>query len=204
MPKQLLTREQEEFVKQNVLNTSNKDLTNLVNATFNLNLSCEQLKSWKKRRQIKSNLTGRFPKNHVPWNKNKPMPTRGRSASTQFKKGFQPPNCLPLGATTARWDGYTYTKIQTKGPQKNCWKPTHRLLWEKEYGPIPAGYVLIFLDQNPTHISLDNLALVSKGECMIANKNKLLFTDKELTHSGLQVAKLIKKTSELKKQKQGK
>ena len=198
MTKPLLTKEQENFVKQNVLNTSNKDLTNLVNSTFNLSLSCGQLKSWKKHHHIKSNLTGRFPKNHIPWNKNKPMPARGRSASTQFKKGCKPPKWRPVGSTITRSDGYTYTKIKSEGTQKECWKLTHRLLWEKEHGPIPAGYVLVFLDQDTTHISLDNLALVSKADCMIANKNKLLFADKELTYSGLQITKLLRKTSQLK------
>lgn len=188
MPKQLLTSEQKEFVKQNALNTSNKDLTNLVNMTFNLNLSCEQLKRWKTRHNIKSNLTGRFQKNHIPWNKNKPMPAIRRS----------------VGATQTRSNGYTFTKVKNKGTEQERWKLTHRLLWEKENGPIPEGYALIFLDQDPTHISLDNLALVNKAECMIASTNKLLFADKELTYSGLQIAKLIKKTSELKKQKQGK
>lgn len=174
MPKPLLTKEQESFVKQNVLNTSNKDLTDLVNNTFNLNLSCEQLTNWKSKRHIKSNLTG------------------------FFQKGQQPHNCLPIGATKTRGDGYTYTKVKSEGTQNDRWKLTHRLLWEKEYGPIPAGYSLIFLDQDKTNISLNNLALISKAECLMANEHKLLFADKELTYSGLQITKLLRKTSQLK------
>lgn len=179
MPKPLLTEEQGNFVKKHAQNMSNKELANLVNATFNLNLSRIQLKNWKVHRHIKG------------------------KTECRFVKGQKPPNWRPVGATRTRSDGYNFTKVKNKGTAQERWKLTHRLLWEKANGPIPKGYSLIFLDQDPTHISLDNLALVSKGECMIANKNKLLFSDKELTYSGLQIAKLKQKTSELKKQKQG-
>lgn len=235
MSKPLLTEEQGNFVKKNARNTSIQDLTNLVNTTFNLNLSCRQLGDWKKRYRIKSYLSepilteeqGNFVKEHAQNMSNKELANlvnttfslnlsskqlnnwkvhRHIKGKTEccFAKGQKPPNWRPVGATKTRSNGYNFTKVKNNGAKQERWKLTHRLLWEKENGPIPEGYSLIFLDQDPTHISLDNLALVSKAECMIANKNKLLFSDKELTYSGLQVAKLMQKTFELKKQKQGK
>jgi hypothetical protein len=47
--------------------------------------------------------------------------------------------------------------------------PLQRFIWEREFGPIPKGYNIIFKDRNPLNCNLDNLDLVSNSELMIRN-----------------------------------
>ena len=56
---------------------------------------------------------------------------------------------------------------------------------------------LIFLDGNKQNIELSNLKLVSRAEDLIMNTNKLFTKDKELTNSGVLIAKVINKTNKL-------
>ncbi|RHW46108.1 HNH endonuclease [Bombilactobacillus bombi] len=198
----LLTNEQEKFLRENVRGKSNADLTKLLNKKFELSLNRQQVENWKKNHKVSSGLTGHFEKGNVPFNKGKHMPTVGRTSETQFKKGHRPSSWLPIGTTKMWSDGYMYTKISNKGSTLKRWKQTHKILWEKEYGPVPAGYRLIFLDQNREHISLDNLAIVSNSECLIANLKGLIFKNKELTRSGIRVAKLMNKTRNLERKRE--
>lgn len=198
----LLTSEQEKFLRENVWGKSNTDLTELLNKKFGLSLNHRQVKNWKKNHKVSSGLTGHFGKGNVPFNKGKHMPTVGRMAETQFKKGHKPSSWLPIGTTKMWSDGYMYTKISNKGSTLKRWKQTHKILWEKEYGPVPEGYQLIFLDQNRQHISLDNLEIIKTSECCVANRKGLIFENKELIKSGIKVAKLIIKTKNLERKRE--
>lgn len=40
----------------------------------------------------------------------------------------------------------------------------HRVVWEQAHGPIPAGYHVHHIDENPANNSLENLRLVSMAE----------------------------------------
>lgn len=40
----------------------------------------------------------------------------------------------------------------------------HRVVWEAAHGPIPAGFHVHHIDENPANNSLDNLLLVSAAE----------------------------------------
>lgn len=65
----LLTKEQDEFLRDNVIGIGNKELAELMNSEFNLNLTTEQIKSYKANYSLSSGLTGQFDKDHEPWNK---------------------------------------------------------------------------------------------------------------------------------------
>ena len=207
----LLNNEQHEFLLQHYKGISNKELTELINKNFCLQLTVQQIKGYKNNRHLNSGLTGRFEKGQVSWNKGKKWDefmskeSQANSRTTCFKKGNNPANSVPIG--TEKWksthsdrndEGFLYVKVQDKHGRFN-WKQKHRLLWETEYGKIPRGYKIIFKDGNRHNITLDNLALVSNSQMLILNRHELIYDEKELTEVGINIAKVIDKVNEKRK-----
>ncbi len=69
---------------------------------------------------------------------------------------------------------------------------------KKNKGIIPNGYSVIFADGNKENFDIDNLLLVEVKDKLVAKNKHLLFEDRELTKTGLLIAKLINKVSEVK------
>lgn len=122
----------------------------------------------------------RFRKGIVPANKGLRRPgwSPGRMAETQFKKGRPPStarNYAAIGSHRYSKDGYLERKVsddQRIAPARR-WTAVHRLVWEAEHGPIPAGHAVVFLPGRRTRalkkITLDALELVSRAELMRRN-----------------------------------
>ena len=188
----LYSKEEEQFLKDNVKGISLKELTEKFNKQFNFNLSESAIESRKNKLGLHSGIVGgQFQKGHVPFNKG----TKGliKPNKTSFKKGNIPANHKPIGSERISKDGYIEIKIQDGQLNKN-WQLKHRYIYEKEYGPIPDGYNIIFLDGDRQNLELSNLKLVSKAEDLIMNKRQLFTNDKELTTTGTLIAKVIDKT----------
>lgn len=103
----------------------------------------------------------RFKPGTIPPNKGKKVrpETYEKMRGTMFKKGSVPPNTQPMGTEQLRADGYIWRKI---GHKK--WKQVHRILWEENYGPVPAGHIVSFKNKNTRDIRLENLYLISRAE----------------------------------------
>ena len=207
----LLTEEQHNWLINNYKGICNLELTNMLNRKFNTTFTIKQIKGYKNNHHLDSGLTGQFVKGQISWNKGKKwnefMSKEGQhnSRKTCFKKGNNPANMDPVG--TEKWkcshskrddEGFLYVKIQDKHGRFN-WKQKHRVIWEQAYGEIPKGYKVIFKDGNRHNIMLDNLALVSNAEMLILNQNNLIFEEKELTDTGINIAKVINKANEKRK-----
>ncbi|MGF3075712.1 hypothetical protein [Facklamia sp. P12955] len=74
------------WLKDNVKGVGNKELTEMFNSHFNMNLSVNQIRNEKKRLKIRSGLAGHFVKGHVPANKGKKVGPNPKSEHTYFKK----------------------------------------------------------------------------------------------------------------------
>jgi hypothetical protein len=61
------------------------------------------------------------------------------------------------------------------------------------------GYNLIFADGNKQNLDLDNLILVSDAELFIINQKGLYKKNKELTKTGVIVAKVLEQANKRKK-----
>jgi len=113
----------------------------------------------------------RFKPGHVPANKGARRPgwSRGRMRETQFKKGQQSANYLPIGTQRVDSDGYLRQKIADGlggfGNGK-VWAFVHRQAWEAAHGPIPKGYRLWWKDGDRMNCALENLELLSGKEHM--------------------------------------
>ncbi|UEL47555.1 HNH endonuclease signature motif containing protein [Terrisporobacter hibernicus] len=111
-----------------------------------------------------------------------------------FKKGHSI-NALDIGSESIGKKGFVMVKIA----EPNIWEYKHKMIWEKVNGKVPEGYCLLFADKDKSNVSLDNLLLVSKRERFIMNKYSLIHDNKDFTVTGLNIARLMLKISEVKK-----
>ena len=189
-PQHRWTDEEKEYLASIVKGKTYKELLILMNDKFEYEFSSQQIESALRRYNLKTGNTGQFKKYQEPWNKG--LKGYMGANKTSFKKGTIPPNYKSVGSERVTRDGYTEVKI--KDPNK--WELKHRHIYKKHYGEIPSGYNVIFADKNISNFDIDNLILVSKAEMLMLNREKLIFEDKELTKTGVNIVKLISKAKE--------
>lgn len=189
----LFSQEQKEFIENNVEGRPNKELADLVNAKFDLQITAKQMNTYKKNHGLVSGLDCRFQKGASPINKGTKGLYNAGGNRTSFKKGQRPTNYMEVGSERINTDGYVEIKIA----DPNKWRGKHHILWEKVHGkPIPPGHVLIFGDGNRLNLEPENLILITRGQLAIMNKRGLIQKDAELTRTGVIMADIIKKIGE--------
>lgn len=114
----------------------------------------------------------RFVKGQRPWNYGmKGLDIGG--VSHRFVKGERQGRAValyqPIGAERVTDEGYRQRKVNDDLPINKRWRSVHVLMWEEAHGPIPAGHALVFRDGDKTHITLDNLELITRAELMRRN-----------------------------------
>ena len=197
------SEEERAFLRWFVPGHSHKEITEEFNRRFCTNITVSQIAGSIKRYNLNTGRTGRFEKGNIPANKGTHPQTVGRMAETQFKKGQLPHNTKPMGYERVTKDGYIEVKIAER-PNRNTgeknFKAKHHLIWEEINGPVPKGYILIFLDGNPKNCVLENISLVSRAEHLQMTRQKLRSTVPQLTETGV----LIARASVLSKKQQNK
>lgn len=192
----LFTKEQKEFIKKHVTGLLTRELTDLVNSTFNLSVTLKQMHAYKKNHKLTSGLNTTFRKGQDPANKGTKGLYNIGGNRTSFKKGQIPHNYKPVGSERIDKNGYLLIKISDEGPWQKRWKHKHKIIWEEANGPIPDGHKLLFADQDKSNLTLDNLILVSNSQLVILNKNGLLTKNKEFNKTGIIMADLHQKINE--------
>lgn len=193
-----------DFIKANHKGNGHQRMADLVNEKFGTGYTKEQIKSFYGRHKLNSGLNGRFEKGHVPYNKGKHPPTKGRMGETQFKKGHLPHNTKPIGYERISRDGYIEVKVKMRPNRTDCEKnfvAKHRLVWEQANGPIPKGYNVIFKDGDKRNFELENLALVSDAELAYMTTSHLRSENPELTETGILIARAAILTKQKGKEK---
>lgn len=192
----LLSKEQVAFIKENYIGISNLELVEKLNAEFGTNFTLQQIKGFKGNRNLDSGLTGHFQKGHVPINKGTKGMFNVGGNSGSFKKGQKSLNVVPVGTKSFRSDNYWWVKV-SDDPTK--WRQLHRVNWEKEHGPLQRDEVLIFLDGDTNNVDLNNLKAIKRTEHIRMNQNNYRFSDPELTKTGLVVTQTKMKINEKRK-----
>lgn len=160
---------EQQFISENVFGRTTKELTQLFNNKFKKNINENTIRNYKKTHKLRSDINTKFKKNHVPHNK--------KNNGEEFISS----------------DGYTFIKI------KNKWIFKHKYIYEKYYGPIPDDCSVIFADQDKRNFNLENLILVKIKDKLTAKNKHLFFQDRELTKTGLIIAKAINTAATIKK-----
>lgn len=194
----LFTREQKEFIRENVEGRQNQELADLVNEKFDLQVTAKQMNTFKKNHGLVSGLDCRFQEGSVPANKGTKGLYNVGGNRTSFKKGQRPLNYMEVGSERINTDGYVEIKIA----DPNKWRGKHLILWEQIHGkPVPEGHVIIFGDGNRLNLDPENLILITRGQLAIMNKRGLIHNDAELTKTGVIMADIIKKISDRRRKK---
>lgn len=191
------TDEEKEYLKEITPGRHYKEILELMNERFDRPFRMEQIKGAIARYKLHTGFTGRFEKGNIPFNKGKKGICPKECERTWFKKGETPINHRPVGSERVDVDGYILVKVE----EPSVWRLKHRVVWEKVNGPIPKNHVVIFLDGDKSNVNIDNLALVSRSELLIANQRKLLKSNAELSKVGINIAKV---QSKINKRKRGK
>ena len=186
------TNEEKIYMAEITPGNSHKDILRLMSEKFNYDFTMTQITSAIKRYNLNTGRTGRYEKGRIPYNKG----TKGimKPNKTSFKKGDIPANHREVGSE--RINVYGYTEVKVAEPNK--WKLKHRVIYEEHYGEIPKDHNVIFADGDMYNYDIDNLIAVSKSEMLILNNHKLIYKDKELTKTGVNIAKILSKASKLK------
>lgn len=200
------------FIAANITNRSFKELTEMFNERFRMDMTISAMISTADRYGLHNGrntrfdnwlapagVRYRFSKGHVPTNKGKKGISHPGMEATQFKKGQMPHNYKPIGSERINGDGYVDIKIQDGKAQKN-WRGKHILIWEKHHGqPVPEGHAVIFGDGNRRNFDPDNLILVSREQLVRMNQKNLIRNDAELTRTGVIIADICNKIGKRKK-----
>lgn len=88
----------------------------------------------------------------------------------QFQKGNISPTTREVGHES-NLNGYISIKIDDKPiagvhtykKRKANWMPKHRFIYEQSHGPIPKGWIVVFLDNNPRNFHPDNLYAIPRS-----------------------------------------
>lgn len=169
---------------------------------FDIQYTPEQIKQYYARNGLNSGLTGYFKKGHCPYRPKPGVHAQG-CEKTWFKPGQTPHNIKPIGYERTTRDGYIEVKIRMRksrpGSNDN-FAPKHRIIWEREHGPLPPGYVIIFKDGNRQNLDPDNLAAVTKQERLDMNRHDLFSSDPQATETGILLARLRTTASQKEKE----
>jgi len=152
-----------EFLRANCT-LSRKELTQAFNEKFSLNLSEMAIKGTCSRNKIYTGRTGRFPKGSSSWNTGK---TGYMGANvTSFRKGNIPRNHKPVGHERITVNGFVEVKTQ----EPNVFELKSRLVYQQNFGAIPEGMIVKFVDGNTMNFDPSNLTLMSRSELLALNR----------------------------------
>lgn len=183
--------EMTEFMKQIIPGKTEGEIREAFCQKFGITLTTPQIKGFKTSYSIPSGTTGgRFEKGHVSHNKGKKVSPEAytKSAPTMFKKGNVPVNHKPVGTEEYR-PGVGYVFIKVAEPNK--WRLKQRVVWEEHYGEkLTNNDVIIFLDDNPRNLDIDNLVKLTRAELCRLNYDKLSCGDPEVKQVAISIAKI--------------
>ena len=187
---------EKEYLKEITPGHHYAEIVELMNKKFDREFTFELVKNAIGRYKLNTGFNGRFKKGNVPANKGQKGVCAKGAEKGWFKKGQVSINHKPVGSERTDLDGYTLIKVA----EPNKWQLKHRVIYEKAYGPIPPNMAVIFLDRNKRNFNINNLALVSREELAIINKNNFIKENAALSRAGVNVAKVKNKINKLKKE----
>lgn len=206
-----------EFIKHHVKSLSYKELTEKINAIFNLNKSVDQIKGFclyhklhnGKGKKVSEQFCFtddmiQFIKNNIIQKKYEDLLKNfNEHFSVNITKSILKNKLQKLGLSNGRTPVFTEHFDMRDGcfiKTEKGWISKQRFLWEQYNGPLPDGYCIIFADGDRTNFTKDNLIKVNRKEHFHLNRRKLRFTNPEHTKTGLNIVKLFIKAEERQKE----
>lgn len=98
--------------------------------------------------------------------------------------------------STKKHHGYTYIKVSDDIGSKKNWKLLHHKIYEENFGEIPKGHIVIFLDNNPENFDIENLIAIPVEFQGLLNGNLLKSNEPILTKCAIKWCELYKAIEE--------
>ena len=102
-----------------------------------------------------------------PWRKGRAPHNKGKTGYPATRGSFQSGEAhwhwkgVPVGAESVHTQSRTGRQIPVVKTKKG-WQRKARVVWERNHGRIPAGEVVLQLDQDPMNCDIENLVCVSR------------------------------------------
>lgn len=187
----------EDYVRSIAEGRTVYQIADLVNKRYGAGtIDAVRVRAFKKNHGIVSNLNARFKKGCVPYNKGKKQEEYmspeaiERTRPTRFQPGHPAHNRVPVGTISKNKYGYLLIKTKAEGSQWERWEFLHQKVWETHNGPIPSGMIVSFKNGDKENVGIDNLMLITMQENAELMRSGLRFDERELTETGLTLAKL--------------
>ncbi len=160
----LVPNEIHKYFIRNLHKKNLRILTAEINEMFHTDYTYRQLKTYKEQNKLHSGI------------------------NTQFQHQQIPEKHLPVLSEVKAKGGYIKVKIA----EPNIWKLKQVFIYESSHGKIDKDSCVIFLDGNKRNFSPENLAEVSRGECLVMNRYHLRYKNAEFTKTGIIIAKIVR------------
>lgn len=113
---------------------------------------------------------------------------------TQYADGRRD-KALPIGTIRKTKNGCTYIKVSNtmsyfSGYKEPDWIPLQKKVWMDNYGPVPEGKMICFLDCNRENLDIDNLYCIDRRVSARLAQNGWWSTNPDITLAGIKYAEL--------------
>lgn len=150
---------------------SRQEVCDNIYNVFGIKITVSQLhglvRRARKKYDIPYTMLTRFQKNNIPKNKI---------------------NCSAIGSEFKHSDGYTYIKTDY-----DKWVRKEKVVYEKTYGKLPKGYMVISKDKNKNNFNPNNLFAINRKDGIYLIHNNLIFEDKDLLDTSLMILNIKRK-----------
>lgn len=114
----------------------------------------------------------------------------------RYKRTRNQGDNVPIGTERVKSDGMVQVKIA-----KDRWEYKQRIIYSQYHNiELTSDDYIIFLDQDRTNFDINNLKRVSRRESAVLSNQKLFYKNAKLTETGIDVAKLIIKAKDKRKE----
>ena len=188
MPVRLYSQEMKQWLRDNVKGRSLIQLTEDFNKHFGTNFKTNQIGHLKGDLNLRNGNDTKFKKGQEANNKGQKMSEaqRKKLEHTWFQKGHTPMNFQEIGTEYVDVDGYIVTKVS-----RTKWIHKQRAVWEQHHGPIPKGYVIIFLDGNTQNCDINNLRMIKRSLSQKLTNFKMRSSEPLVTQAGASIVELL-------------
>lgn len=112
---------------------------------------------------------------------------------------------LPIGTERVGKNGVRYVKVannyngeRNQGYKPPYWLPKQRKIYEEVYGEIPDGYMVVFLNQDSTDFSIENLYCINRKILAHMNRYGWFSSNREQTLTAIRLCELWEELRKLK------
>lgn len=197
----LYTKEQDLWLKENQYGISREELTKQFNDKFGTNKTKDQVRHHCQFLGFKNGQSGKFDRNNIPWQKG--------ISKEEFKKHYSKESLQILinNITPKRIHNvgdiinkhgiyYIVISVEENVVESKRIMPLARYIYEQQYGKQSGDYVYLFADGNYKNTDISNIVKIDRSDNMVINLSGVK-GNKECTNAMIDYLKVKKELKKL-------